>query len=377
MSAQLLAHALAIANNPGATPAELGDALGDLISLGALDAARDVVQRLRATGGSEVQLRRVERHIHWLGALGPQFEKRRLTGAIAVARSADATDRELLTAAELLVVWGSLDEADAVLARLTAKGIKSARMTRLSAASRQLRRSGILQELRTLTSRRSLNKPYEVLVRRKRNAGRTVIVFTGIAARFWISLNALHVYLRKLDANVLYLSDHNAAMYVNGLRSIGGGYRGMVAMLREQLAGLGTTQLFILATSAGGFAGLRAAMDLEAEGFIGMSVRTDLDPVGTIPTSPFERYVIKSCRDPGMLINLRPMLEASAYPKRVLLHVGDRNAIDIAHADNLQGLPRVEVTQIKNHQQHDTVSGMIARGTFMEMLRTFVGEPRG
>ena len=170
MTAQLLAQAVAVAYNPKSSPEELWEVIGDLLSFGALDAADEALRKLRAEGKSISVVARLERTVTWFRNLGPQFGERRLAGAMALARQEDATNEQLIKAAESLIVWGLLDEADGTLARLREREYEAGPIARLSAASRQLRRSGILEELQSLTPRRSLNKPYEVLIRKKRGA---------------------------------------------------------------------------------------------------------------------------------------------------------------------------------------------------------------
>jgi hypothetical protein len=372
MTTQLLAQAVAVAYNPNSSPEQLMEVVGDLMMLGALDAADEALRRLRAAGRELALITRLERVVRWFRILGPIFEERRLVGAIAVTRDADATDDQLRLAADSLVMWGALDEADVALARLKERGAFPGPVARISAASRQLRRSGIMEELQTLTPRKSLNKPYEVLVKRRPGGKRAIIVFTGIVRRFWLSLNALHVFLRRFDAHVIYLNDHSGAVFMNGLQSVGPGYESLLGMLREQLTLLAARDVYVLATSGAGFVGLRVAVDLEAEAFAGMSIRTDLSPSSPIQTSPFERFIIGACRDPGMLIDLRPVVEASKFPRRIQLYTGDENRTDVAHTENLRGIPRVEINYLESHKRHDAVSALIARGTFTEVLKRFV-----
>jgi pimeloyl-ACP methyl ester carboxylesterase len=269
-------------------------------------------------------------------------------------------------------VWGSLDEADVALGRLRERSAYPGPVARLSAASRQLRRSGILRELQTLTPRKSLNKPYEILIRRREGAGQVIIVFTGFALRFWLSLNALDQFLRRFDAHVIYLSDHSGTMYLNGLGSIGPGYDNLLRMLRKQLDILGPREILVLASSAGGFVGLRAAVDLQAQCFAGMSIRTTLSPSSRILMSPFEEQAVGACRYPEMLIDLRPFIQATTYPLCIQLYCGDRSELDAAHARNLAGIPRVEVNYLKDYEAHDAISGLIARGEFEQVLHRFV-----
>lgn len=377
MSTQLLAQALAVAANPHSDTNQLMDAAGDLVAFGAFEAADRAMARLRQLGAPAAPFASLERTLAWMRRLGPQFEERFLRGAIAAVHDPKATAEQIARAAESLVVWGCLDEADKGIERLGESGVQSARVARLAAASRQLRRSGVLQELSALTPKTSLNKPFEVLVRRKDGASRTIVVFTGVAKRFWISLNTLHVFLRKLDANVIYLNDQSASMFVNGLASVGPGYGNMLKVLREQLAALrgegpGDNSLHVLATSAGGFIGLRTAIDLRADSFAGMSIRTTLADDGQVLMTPFERYAIRQCRDPAMLVDLRPILTASAFPRRIQLYCGDSNPFDMSHAKHLGGIPRVDITYIDDYRAHDTVGELIARGTFGEMLTRFV-----
>ena len=173
---------------------------------------------------------------------------------------------------------------------------------------------------------------------------------------------------------MIYLSDHSGAMYVNGLASVGPGYGSMIGMLREQLESLTPTDLYVMATSAGGFVGLRTAIDLQADAFTGMSIRSDLSPSSPIMTLPFERYVLKVCKDPEMLVNLRPLVEASDFPRRIQLYTGDALKIDLDHTENLRGIPRVKITYLDAHYRHDVVGGLIARGLFAGVLRHLIGE---
>ena len=375
MTAQLLAQALAIAYNPQSSSDQLMDVIGDLIAFGAYDAAEKVFGRLRAEGKSLTLVEKLEKAVASLREFGPIFEDSRLAAAIAASRNPDATDEQLLRAAECLVVYGSLDEGDRALARLREKTAFPAPVARLAAASRQLRRSGILSELQSLTPSKSLNKPYEVLVRRRAGAKRVIVVFTGVALRFWLSLNALHLFLRKLNAHVIYLSDHSGTMYLNGLTSIGPGYQSMLKMLKEQLGLLDPHEIYVLATSVGGFVGLRAAMDLQAECFAGMSIRTTLAPSSSTPISTVEQYAIQACKYPEMLVDLRPLVEACEYPRRIQLYCGDHSNLDLAHAHNLAEIPRVEINYLEWYKRHDAISGLIARGEFERMLQRFIEAP--
>ena len=220
-------------------------------------------------------------------------------------------------------------------------------MKRLAAASWQLRRSGILTELQSLSRERSLSKPYEFLVRKRPGARRTIIVFTGASRRFWLSLNVFHYFIRALDAHVIYLSDHSGRLYLNGLKSIGLGYGAMLEKLGEQSDLLGAPNLHVMAISAGGFVGLRTAIDLKANSFAGMSVMTTLAPSNTFPKSHIANHMVSGCLYPEMLIDLRPKIEASEYPQSIHLYRGDLNTFDRAHMEISPEFPRPDAASRK------------------------------
>jgi hypothetical protein len=371
MTTHLLRQARVVARDRQATSEQLLEVVGDLLAFGDLASADAVLRRLRANGSSATVIARLEKQLARLRE-EPEFMGTPLLPALAVVSNQHATDKQLLQAAHTLVVSGSLDAADMALGRLREKSAHPGPVARLSAASRQLRRSGILRELQTLTPQTSLNKPYEVLIRRKEGAGRVIIVFTGMALRFWLSLNALDHFLRRFDAHVIYLSDHSGTMYLNGLASIGPGYDNLLRVLQKQLDILAPREIFVLASSGGGFVGLRAAVDLQARRFAGMSIRTTFSPSSRIPVSPVEERAAATCRYPEMLIDLRPFIQAATYPLSIQLYCGDRHKLDAAHARNLAGIPRVEVNFLKDYEAHDAICGLIARGQFEQVLHRFV-----
>jgi hypothetical protein len=372
MTTQLLAQALAVASSPHSSTQQLIDVAGDLVSFGALDAAESALRRVRERGELDPASLVLERSIDWLRRFGVRLEESFLTNALAVAAREGASEEQLLRAAETLLICGSLDEADRVLTRVSSNAAYAAPVARLAAASRQLRRSGILKELRTLTPRDSLNKPYEVLLRRRAGARRTIIVFSGIMLRFWLSLNVLHIFLRKLDANIIYLNDHSACLYLNGLASVGRDYNAMIGMLREQIRQFGSSQVFVLAISAGGFVGLRAAMDLKAESFAGMSIRSTLARSTDEPLTPFAKDLVERCKDPSMFVDLADLLADSEYPRSIQLYCGEHNTKDRFQAERLTHIPRAEIVSVPGYRLHNPISGLIARGQFEAMLQKFV-----
>jgi hypothetical protein len=238
-----------------------------------------------------------------------------------------------------------------------------------------MRRSQIFHELSRLGDSETsmLNRPYEVLVARRLNARRAIIVYSGQLRRFWFSLNVLHQFLRRFEHHIIYLSDHTGHMYLNGLDSCGGSHDSLVAALRRTTAELGVECIHVMANSAGGFAGMRAALDLGAESFLGTGIRTDLTPGSRLPPGAVFGTAVQRCRDAKMLVNLRTLIEKAPAPPRIHLYCGANHTLDRAHAENLRGLPTVEVNVLEDESAHDIIGTLVGRGMFEDVLRRFIG----
>jgi pimeloyl-ACP methyl ester carboxylesterase len=299
-----------------------------------------------------------------------------LRNALEWANNPSATDGELYLAADTLISWGKVDLAEQLIGRLKSSPRFSGRVNRLVAAARQLRRSGVLTDLAAMTESEAMDGRYEAYT--ARYAGETrkaIIVFTGVDPRFWLSLMMLHLFLKRLNTHVIYLTDLRRLIFFDGLATVARGYDGLLQALRKTLAELGADEVHVMANSAGGFAGLRYAIDLQAKSFLGMSIRTDLSLGSPVPVGSFFQRPQLAEIAPQMHIDLKPLLVTSGKPERVILYCGDSNPIDRPHALHIADLPNVELTMLPNHIEHDVISILVARGDFEAVLQDFVYGP--
>ena len=136
------------------------------------------------------------------------------------------------------------------------------------------------------------------MARHLNGSNKLIVVFTGIGTRFWLSLMLLHLFLKRLNTHIIYLSDLRQFFFLDGLESVARGYQGLLQALRGAVRELGAEEVYVLANSAGGFAGLRYAIDLRANSFLGLSIPTDLSgslPVGEFLTRDSVRQVALRC----------------------------------------------------------------------------------
>jgi pimeloyl-ACP methyl ester carboxylesterase len=294
--------------------------------------------------------------------------------ALVVASLADPANAEACGAADVLVSWGYLDLADRLLERLRPHEEYAAQVRRLSAASRQLRRSGIIDELTALgESGVEIDGRHEAYTARHKGGSRKVIiVFTGLDPRFWLSLMVLHAFLKRLGTHIVYLTDLRQLIFFDGLATVARGYRGLLMALLETIRSLGADDIHVMGNSAGGYVALRYAMDLHAKTFLGTSIRTDLSPGSRLPINEFFRNPQLAPFAAEMSIDLKPLLSRSAWPERIMLFCGEDNPGDLPHALHLADLPNVEVTTLAGYGNHDVISGLLGRGEFEAVLKRFM-----
>lgn len=302
-----------------------------------------------------------------------------LADALRWANDAAASDTEKLIAVDVLLSFGRLDLADALIARLGERPEFAGRLNRLKAASRQIRRSGILDDLKAMTDAGAdiMDGRHEAYTARYDGETRkAIIVFTGVDPRIWLSLMMLHLFLKRLNTHVIYLTDHRRLLFLDGLETVAPGYDGLRDALRSTLADLGADEVHVLANSAGGFAGLRCAMELKAKSFLGLAIRTDLSEGSPVPIGDFFKRPILREIAPHLMVDLKPLLRDSPWPERIVLYTGDGNPVDRPHAEHIADLPNVEINYLQNHIQHDVVSALLIRGDLEAVLRDFVEGPR-
>jgi hypothetical protein len=356
---------------------ELLSAAGDLVEWGMHAEAHNLIGMLEQRGAHLKATARLRRIVKFASDPGPAFEPVFLSAALKTAKDPKATSRALMLAADSLLKWGALDAADAAIARLETMP-DTAGAPALKAASRQLRRSGLLSTFSAVghAELSGLNQPHEaVLARVSEGSDRLIIAFPGADGKFWLSLHVLYHFLKPYRAHILYLNDHSGSMFLNGLSTVAPGYPALVDLLRTHIRDLGVSRTHVMALSAGGFVGLRAAADIHAEGYLGLGIRTDMSRASRLSLSKYGSWAMDRCSDEAMLINLRPYIEKHAYPKSIQLISADGARHDIAHAENLRGVDRVRIAYLEKFRDHNVMPGLIARGLLQGVLDGFLGKP--
>jgi len=301
--------------------------------------------------------------------------------AISAGYKPDANPWVIGNAAEHLASWGLIEEASTLLTRTGVAELRISPVFRAHRVIAFLKKSKLVEELSALVS--SGSAPNQILQGRhdslfyKRDGGtKLLIVLPGAGDNFFISLNVLWAFLRRLPLHVVFLRDTEDLLFLNGVKSLGGSYQATVSRLRRLMRELGQPGLYVMGSSAGGFGGLIYALGLGARAFLGLSVHTDLSPNSPVPRMKYYFRPELRERIPTFLVDTYPLVAAQKGAMRIKLFYAEGQDGDRQQATRLMGLPNVDVEAVPG-KIHDVASLLLAQGRFMAVLRQFLELPMG
>ena len=282
-------------------------------------------------------------------------------------------------AAELLASWGLIEEASALLTRTGVADLPLSPVFRARRVISFLRKSKLIEELSALVSlgkapNQILQGRHDSLFYERPKATKLLIVLPGGGEHFFISLNVLWAYLRRLPISTVFLRDTEDLLFLNGVKSLGGSYHATVRRLRRLRDELGQPELYIMGSSAGGFGGLIYALNLKARAFLGLSIHTDLSLTSALPRMKYFAREDLIARIPTFMIDTYPLVEAQQGAMRIKLIYSEGQNIDRLQALHLKGLPNVDVEAVPG-KIHDVASILLSQGRFMAVLREFLELP--
>jgi len=352
---------------------ELLSVASDLVAWGVRPAAMKIVGALRRrTDRFNRELDLLEKSLSEPAKRRQHYEDTFLAQALTVPDDPEASPTRLLVASHTLLIWGAFEEAERALSRLERTPEFRPAVAGMRAAIRQLGASGIMESALALgvgEPEAGFNAPREAMVVKGEGDPETVIVaFAGVARNFWVALHVFHRLLSAHAGHVIYLADHSYNGFFGGLESVAPGYPGLLKFLRAETAKLGARRTYVLASSSGGFVGLRAAADLPAAGFLGFSIATDL--TGRLPMTTFEARARERCTDTDLMIDLAPYLSARFAPAKAIVYAPARREMERLQAVNLISVPRFDV-RLVDDDEHDSVKTLIQRGEMKPLLEEF------
>jgi hypothetical protein len=209
------------------------------------------------------------------------------------------------------------------------------------------------------------NARRDMQIVRKPGAAVTFVVFCGIRHGFGIQLNILHhCWLAQRRVNVIYVRDYAQNMYLTGIESLGD-VESTIRHLREQLSRLGTKKLICVGNSGGVFGALYYGALLKADASLLFAGPSSLD-IGLQETERQSYPRLSELRQAGKIDwpNIREIYQQNGMP--VSLYFGADNRVDRMQAENLAGVPNVQLEAVPS--RHHFMIDALARSGELERI---------
>lgn len=207
-----------------------------------------------------------------------------------------------------------------------------------------------------------------VRVVEKADARGTLIVFGGfLGGLSHVNDRYLDALLAKLPANIVYLRDPYARVYLNGIPDLGSDEHQMQSALLRLVAELGGGRLITMGGSAAGYAALRSGLAIGADKVISLAGFVTPGPVGQGEPIHSQRGMEELFETDLDTFDLCAAL--AAQPKTRLIQViGGAYAPDVARAQALDGLDNAQVHVMQGVDTHHVALPAIADGTLRRLL---------
>lgn len=197
----------------------------------------------------------------------------------------------------------------------------------------------------------------------------TVLAFGGMAHGLMMPVAEFTRVLDGRDVTVLFVKDLRQCWYQRGLRGIGRTPHEAARALR-QLVPPDSTLRGTIGMSSGGTGAILFGALLGAPHVLAFSPRTFIDRQ-TIRLKRSEGTPVPSFRVNPSTCDMRRALTEHPVPD-VQVHVGARNAADMAEADRLRGLPGVTITE-HPIAEHTTATYLRDQGLLRDVIVASLG----
>jgi len=201
-----------------------------------------------------------------------------------------------------------------------------------------------------------------------------LLCFCALRGTLGLPLGFMHSWHGRLPVSLVYLKDFHDLSGAAGFRSLGPDRESSVAGLRRLVAQLGARRIFTLGVSSGGFGALYYGFRLGAVGALSLGGATDLtvafnERIGN--RSACSRGIIETAPDYGQ--RLGAMYATGRHAPRVLAAFNSGNDVDRAQAEQLLGLPGVELIAVEGYSHHNVVESLVRERRYMALAERLIG----
>lgn len=211
----------------------------------------------------------------------------------------------------------------------------------------------------------------DVQVVPRTGSNNVIVVFADRGDGAGVPFPIAHAWFGRLPASLIYLRDFRRLFFRDGVPHFGDGRQATTAGLKSIIQSLGARRVLCYGCSAGGFAALDYALDLEAVAVLGISGSYNLSPDFPIKRDWRSREYL-SHPISQQAVDLRERYSRAANPPQTMLVYGADNPVDRTHAEYMAGARNVTLAAVEDCRMHMLVIELIRRGTFERALQWLV-----
>lgn len=182
--------------------------------------------------------------------------------------------------------------------------------------------------------------------RGKKFPQKMIVIFTTMYNNFYVSNLVLLSLLQELGISILILKDASQFNYLRGAKGFGENPQGILKHIEKLRTDEGIREVYITGFSSSGYISLYISTQIECDGYLGFSIRSDLSADSNMHSGKFFTKEIRKLIDEKWLVNLKPLLLTgqSNTPRKIFF--GAEAKIDAAHARHLQDVRNMNITSI-------------------------------
>ena len=208
----------------------------------------------------------------------------------------------------------------------------------------------------------------DVQVVRRRGSDLVALLFCGRSHRLGLPLEAMHRWLGRLPASLIYLRDFRKKYFLGGVNSLGPSLDATLVELRRVIAELGARRIACYGNSSGVFPSLYYGHALGADTIVCLAGKTNRTPAFNAFTRDEARATELAKRFPEATLDTKVLFENLPNPPRILMVYGERNWSDRRQAEHMSSLPSVTLWPLPECPEHGAIKEIINRGEYPRVL---------
>jgi len=284
--------------------------------------------------------------------------------------------KHLTTVAEALIDQGRIGAARGFIATVlrTMSGNDNVR-SQIFRHLKELSRLSNAWVDQTDLPRRIIDEDFtkDVIISEPGEPGKLAVIFTGWNGRPLVGSRILDNQLAKLGYQTILLRDANSVGYGLGIRSLGQDRTSTLRAIEKLIENTGVSDPVFIGTSIGTFGAVSHGLPLGINKFAlfgpvtAAGNRSFLHQIGDYRGGVLLNRASRNIPEEEQLMSQFISRASHTFDMRVI--VAEGHALDKKYAESISSYDGVDVREVKNYHEHNTLKPTIIRGQLSEHVK--------